>query len=100
MCGCETIVMESIRVDRFSNAPLVHSNGTKWEEREFACGFRTGWIPNFCRENSIAKCRKDPEEAERLRKEQNLKQAILHMIENSDVSQSAKERFATGIQYR
>ncbi len=53
-CLCNTIVRESF--DCWDNKPRKHTNGQYWETREFACGYKTQWVPNFQREECSHEC--------------------------------------------
>lgn len=47
VCGCTTIVAESIRTDPMNMRLLTHVNGGLWESRQFLCGQVLEYIPNF-----------------------------------------------------
>lgn len=60
-CGCDVIVSESIRPSVDRREVLIHTNGTRWEDRRFLCGGGVQWDPNFMKELTSGRCTRDPE---------------------------------------
>ena len=57
------VVAESVEIDRDTHQIRRHTNGGSWEYREFACGYKVHYSPNFRKEEVLKKCVFDPEEA-------------------------------------
>lgn len=58
-CGCSTVVSETVEVSSMSKARVIrqHTNGERWESREFLCGYKAAWSPNFSSAREKAECR-------------------------------------------
>lgn len=100
ICGCKTIVAESVELELNRQDIRRRCNGGQWEYRSFACGYQTKFIPNFFSEAKGASCRNDPELIERGRKAKELKAQIMEVIESSDAPDCVKTSFADRIRYK
>lgn len=100
ICGCKTVVSESVEVDCVSGREVRrHCNGGKWEHRKFACGYHVHYVPNYGREEILGKCAFDPDEAARAEKRKALKQALVQQIDAGDCQEDYKERLMQAIEY-
>jgi len=99
ICGCQTIVSESVEVDSLRKEVRQHCNGGRWEHRTFACGYHVHYCPNFSHEEVIGKCKFDPDEIARAEKRKALKQDLIQKIEDGDCPDDYKNRLKQAIQY-
>lgn len=93
VCGCATIISESVEVGMDNLTIRVHCNGGQWEHRKFACGYETMYIPNFFGERRSCACKNDPEVIRVKQKTEELKETILGLVKESDLPDYVKERF-------
>lgn len=100
VCGCATIVSESVEVDMDRQLIRSHCNGGQWERRAFACGYETQFIPNFYTEQKLVNCKNDPEIRKLNEQKKELKQQLLDLIEGSDVPNHVKSSFAESLRYK
>lgn len=82
-CGAH-VVTESCR--------RYHCNGQGFEEREFACGLKLVWVPNFSRQEVEKQCRQHPDHIEAVRKQAKAEQALRDCINAQDVNGEWKRR--------
>lgn len=100
VCGCQVVVSESVEVERFGDRTIRrHCNGGKWEYREFACGCRVHYCPNFMKEEIVQKCAFDPDEAALKEKQNTLKMSIVQQIEAGDCPDNYKTRLKQLLEY-
>ena len=64
ICGCREVVVEAVEVSLIKNRDgrreiREHCNGQRWEKKEFLCGFKTQWSPNFNRPELLSRCEND-----------------------------------------
>lgn len=62
ICGCSEVIMESVDREWNGDGILYHTNGGRWETREFACGYKVQFVPNFGHEKVRKKCSHDSDE--------------------------------------
>ena len=74
-CGCNKVVTESLVVAGIGRRYIhTHTNGERWERREFLCGHASEWVPNFRRAEQVRPCQRSEEyrkkeaDRERIRK--------------------------------
>ncbi len=70
----------------------THINGQRFEEREFACGRRVQWIPNFERMGVLHECPKHPAMAATLKLREEDERAFVELAESRGWSE---ERIAS-----
>ena len=99
VCGCTTVVMESVEVELDRPVIRSHSCGGQWENRKFACGYEVYYTPNFGKEDRTARCRSDPELIDLKKKTDRLRETFFDLIDESDLPDHIKERFTQDIQY-
>lgn len=99
VCGCTTIVLESIEVEVGSTTVRTHCFGGQWETRKFACGYEVQYTPNFGKERKVISCKNDPKLIAIKQKTKDLKENILDMINGSDLPDYIKSRFSDNIQW-
>lgn len=99
VCGCSTIVSESVEIDHDTHQIRRHAHGGNWEYREFACGYEVHYCPNFHKEEVLKKCAFDREEAERKQKRERVRQLIVQQIESGECDDAYKNRLIQAIQY-
>lgn len=46
-CGCNTVISESVEKSIDGLHHREHCSGGKWETREFSCGCKLEYIPNY-----------------------------------------------------
>lgn len=68
ICGCSEVIMESVDREWNGDGILYHTNGGRWETREFACGYKVQFVPNFGNEKVKKKCALDPGDLEKRKK--------------------------------
>lgn len=68
VCGCTEVVSETIETEFGTNNIRYHANGGRWETREFACGYKVQFVPNFGNETVKKKCALDPGDLEKRKK--------------------------------
>lgn len=73
ICKCTTIISESIEKG-FNGKIRLHTCGQQWELREFLCGKKIRWAPNFSQECQEGYCGNDPNYIEALKKIEKLRQ--------------------------
>lgn len=99
VCGCDVIVGENVELEHRLGRVREHANGGRWEHREFACGCRISYIPNFSKEEVSRECSHDPEIIERENKRHKAKKEILDKIEQLDVDDAYKVKLKDNICY-
>lgn len=82
-----------------SRSSRRHCNGQAWETREFACGCRIAWIPNYSESEIAHPCPKDPATELKNKKREEAKAKVLDLIESLDVDKAYKENLIIGIKY-
>lgn len=80
-CGCTTVVCESLQLlssgrKRKRRIVSVHTNGGKWETREFLCGYSCEYVPNLEKVQDAAPCLDNPEAFERAKRAEKLRNQI------------------------
>lgn len=90
ICGCDIIVNEY--VETFNNSIRVHSNGTRWEHRNFLCGTEISYIPNFNKECLSGKCVNDKQYINYLKKVSEDKDKLLAYCKDNDIDESIVEK--------
>lgn len=68
-----------------------HACGEWFEAREFTCGRKIAWSPNFSRLEARRECGKDPEEIKKIEKRQEASQAVARFIQSLDVDAQYKD---------
>ena len=99
VCGCKNISLESIESDNDRAEFRRHANGATWETREFACGYRVMYVPNYRHEEVITHCHFDPEIAKEKERKKKAKETILQQIDAAECDDKYKERLRAAIQY-
>lgn len=99
ICGCQTVVSESVEVDNERRKIREHCNGGHWEHRTFACGYHVYYCPNYGYEEVIGKCKFDPDEMARAEKRKAFKQYLIQKIDDGDCQDDYKKRLKEAIQY-
>lgn len=99
VCGCTTVVIESVETELDRPVIRHHCNGGQWENRKFACGYEVRYVPNFLKEERVAMCKKDPELIGLKQKTDSLKQTLFELIGESDLPDHMKKRFSDNIKY-
>lgn len=87
-CGSRT-VMESVRT--------LHTNGQAFEIREFLCGCRLAWSPNFSRLEVQQRCPKDPDEVALNQKRAAARQAVIDFLPTLDVDAEWRMKVLEGM---
>jgi hypothetical protein len=67
----------------------VHANGQRWEWRQFLCGCRVMWIPNFEKAEVVRgyECSNSPEVKQRTEKRRVAAQQLRALIDSLDVDE-------------
>ena len=99
ICGCQTVVTESVETEVGGQRIRKHVNGAKWEMREFACGYRVSYIPNYLREEVTHGCANDPELGRMREMMAQTKAALYQQIDASGCDDKFKERLKEAIKY-
>lgn len=88
ICGCTEVVGEGVNTTGFNNNRRirVHANGGRWESREFLCGNRVHYIPNYDKEEFDGDCDFDLEAIKRKEKRKSDKEKLLKYCEENDIS--------------
>lgn len=95
ICGCTEIIKEYVEATIYQNPEVnQHTNGTRWEHREFLCGYKVEYIPNFLREftSENSQCFYDPEVIKRKQKEKEDKENLVSLLEKHNISPTLIER--------
>lgn len=92
ICGWTEIVRESIKCTHMGQDGerkiQLHTNGAAWENREFLCGKRIEYVPNYGKEMSVGVCFHDPE-VMRIREKRNAdKEKLLKFCADNDIEYS------------
>lgn len=97
-CGCDIIVNEHVETEYGTAKIRQHTNGGVWEHRQFACGCRIDYIPNFSKENIGRKCTQDPEVLKEKAQKLAAKSAVLDFIAGlEDCSEYYKQVLSNAI---
>lgn len=99
VCGCRTVVSESVEIDRDTHKIRCHAHGGNWEYREFACGYEVHYCPNFHKEEVLKKCVFDQEEAAKKQKREQMKQFVVQQIRSGECDEDYKNRLMQAIEY-
>lgn len=99
VCGCTTVVSESVETETGRPEVRTHTNGGVWESRQFACGYRVDYIPNYYKERVGRPCSVDPVVLEEKRKNTAAKCAVLEYIIGLDCSEAFKTQLSNSIAY-
>lgn len=99
VCGCQTVISESVETEFGGVNVRHHSNGAKWEYREFACGYKVHFCPNFMKEEVLRKCHFDPDEAEKRERQKIVKQLVYQQIESGECDDAYKSALKRAIEY-
>lgn len=97
ICGCTEVIEEFVNVSRYDEPEIqVHSNGERWEHREFLCGYRVEHIPNFMddRKTNSSECFYDPEvmkRKEKAKKTAEIKLALMRALEQDEITEKGIE---------
>lgn len=86
-CGAEPY-MEGVEVEWGTDGKIMrHVNGQRWEWRQFLCGCRVGWVPNFERSEVLRghDCRHSPEVRARELKREKAAEQLRKTVESLDV---------------
>ncbi|MBN1074716.1 hypothetical protein DVV91_10215 [Clostridium botulinum] len=95
ICGCMEIVKEYVETTCFSEPKVrQHCNGTRWEYREFLCGYKVQYVPNYSRElvSEKSECFYDPKVIVRKEKEKQDKEQLVKILEENSISQVLIDR--------
>lgn len=84
VCGCDMVVRESVRSDEYG--VLKHTNGGEWETRKFLCGYGISFCPNFNKETEDTKCKYDPKELARKKKEKEDVEKLKKFCADNNIS--------------
>lgn len=70
----------------------VHANGQRWEWRQFLCGYRVQWVPNFERVEAVYghECRSAPESKAKQLKRESAAAKLKAFIDALDVDDAYK----------
>lgn len=97
LCGSTTVIKEIIYT---SNGEVrTHSNGERWEYRQFLCGQEVCYVPNF-RDIELSKynvCTENEEYKNKQIKRENNKRELLKYIESLDVDDGVKKAWKDSI---
>lgn len=55
-CGCSVVVNEGLETTWKDREVKTHCNGKQWEYREFRCGHKRTYVPNFSSEEVTTMC--------------------------------------------
>lgn len=99
VCGCRTVVSESVEIDRDTHKIRCHANGGNWEDREFACGYKVHYCPNFYKEEVLKKCAFDQEEAAKMQKRGQAKKLVAQQIKSSECDEDYKNKLMQAIEW-
>jgi hypothetical protein len=99
ICGCQTVISESVEIENGTHKARVHTNGGKWEYRTFACGYGVHYCPNFSKEQVVHKCDFDADEIKKKKQNEQAKNDVIAYIEDITCSDEYRERLKDAIKY-
>lgn len=99
VCGCDSVIKESVEKEIGSTKIREHSNGGRWEYRQFACGCEIHYCLNFQNETIKKECPLTPKLVEQKKKREEAKNALNVAIDNLDVDDEYKMRLKSSILY-
>lgn len=92
VCGCNIIASESLEIDSLGKI-REHTNGERWEKRQFACGQIVTHVPNY-RSMELSQydvCQRDQKLIAKRKARSKVKDAIIDFIDNiNDVDDNYK----------
>jgi hypothetical protein len=101
-CGCKVVSFEGREIDRFARQGEFkyrqHCNGGYHEYRQFACGCRLEYSPNFSRtlESDSYSCGNNPEYLAKQARKEEFKKALKNFIEDYKNIDEDLKRYALG----
>ena len=85
VCGCTEVISEEIEKEFYSSKIRYHTNGGRWETREFACGYKVGFVPNDGEEIVKKRCVHDPIDLEKKKKYRDDCKKLLDFINENNI---------------
>jgi hypothetical protein len=90
ICGCSEIINEYVEVSNFIKPEIkTHGNDTRWEHREFLCGYRVEFQPNYSKEirSKRSECFYDPVIITKKEKEKQEREDAVNILKANNISQ-------------
>jgi len=79
-CECEEVVKEEIGISSYpyhqSREIRYHTNGTRWENRQFLCGYELQFVPNYKAEQERHPCTEIKEYRAREKRKDEIRRKI------------------------
>lgn len=99
ICDCDVVISEHVETEIGTAKIRQHTNGGVWEHREFACGCRIDYIPNFSKEYVGKQCPQDP--VLLAEKQRNLAalSSVMDYIVDLDCSEEYKTKLSNAISH-
>lgn len=96
-CGCDIIVNEHVETEIGTAKIRQHTNGGVWEHREFACGCRIDYIPNYSKASVGRPCSLDPALLAEKHRQKAARDAVMEYIRGLDCSDTYKSKLCDAI---
>lgn len=90
-CSTQCVSYEQVDVDYVNRQYLYYANDERGEVREFACGYRISYIPQFSQEESTSMCRDSQAYRTRVEKREAARDAVMKYIDTLDVDEVYRE---------
>lgn len=99
ICGCDTVISESVDTGYNNTKVLEHCNGGLWENRDFLCGFKVKYSPNFAKEEYVNNCRNDESKIALKKKTKQFYMEVLDFLDElHDFELPAKEQLISSLE--